>query len=160
MSDTEQQPISANVTIWPSTLLQWGYWIAFVNVLLIACYALWMLQLPITAVLFGVSSFLTLGIVYYFQWFKNPNDLNLWAPPVSACPDYLVQYGPNKCADPLGISQASPMPNARRLRRLPPAGLPADGNTEEYILDFGSNSSVAAKAKLAQEYGLTWEGVI
>jgi hypothetical protein len=163
MSEQEQQQqpsITANMTIWPSTLLEWAYVLVSMGTLGVICYVLWQLQLPITAMLLGATSALTLVVVYYFQWFKNPHDLSLWMPPVSACPDYLVQYGPNKCADPLGISQASPMPNARRLLKLPAGGLPTDGNTSDYILDFGTNSTLAAKAKLAQEYGLTWEGVI
>lgn len=125
------------------------YWIILTAVHLYVCYLLFMNNRAIAGILWLVLGFILIYIMYPV-YFPNGGASTRWPPYVTTCPDYLTLIAPNACADFVGLG--SPI-----LKKSDPA-LPPSPNDSSYV--FKPTGTVAEKAALAQQYGLSWEGIL
>ena len=88
----------------------------------------------------------------YYIYFPQSDDDSLWPPYISTCPDYLTVVSPTACMDFVGIH--SPL-----LKKADPTNMPSltDSTSSQYV--FNPTGSASEKARKAQQYGLTWEGI-
>lgn len=125
------------------------YWIILTAVHLYVCYLLFMNDRAIAGILWLVLGFMLIYIMYPV-YFPNGGAGTRWPPYVTSCPDYLTLIAPNVCADFVGLG--SPI-----LKKSDPANPPGP-NDSSYV--FKPTGTVADKAALAQQYGLSWEGIL
>ena len=133
------------------TLMKWLYWIFTVAVHLYLCYILFVSDRAIAGVLWLISGFLLIYIMYYV--FFPPGDPgSTWPPYIRPCPDYLTQVTDSACMDFVGLH--SPKLKQANRDQLPK---PTDPNYYQYAFDPRGNMN--QKTANANRYGLTWEGV-
>ena len=125
------------------------YWILLSAVHLYVCYLLFMNDRAIAGVLWLVFGFLMIYVMYPV-YFPNGGAGTRWPPYVTTCPDYLTLIAPNACADFVGLG--SPL-----LTKSDPARPPAPTDSSRV---FNAAGTVAEKAARAQQYGLSWEGIL
>ena len=73
-----------------------------------------------------------------------------WPPYISSCPDYLTKLDETHCIDLVGLK-------SRLLVRSDPNNLPA---VTDVSAVFDASGSTSVKASRAQQYGLSWEGIV
>jgi hypothetical protein len=96
---------------------------------------------------------LILIFVMYFVYFPAGEDDFSWPPYISTCPDYLTVVSPTACMDFVGIH--SPI-----LKKADPTNLPAPTSSDSSKYVFNPSGNATEKARKAQQYGLTWEGIV
>jgi|LauGreSBDMM110SN_4_FD.fasta_scaffold11355_3 hypothetical protein len=133
------------------TLMKWLYWIFTVAIHLYLCYILFVSDRAIAGVLWLVTGFLLIYIMYYV-YFPKGDPGSTWPPYIRPCPDYLTQVTPTACMDFVGLY--SP-----KLKKANPDNLPEPKNPDYYQYAFNPSGTMAAKTARANQYGLTWEGV-
>jgi hypothetical protein len=133
------------------TLMKWLYWIFTVAIHLYICYILFVSDRAIVGILWLISGFLLLYIMY-FVYFPSSSSGSTWPPYIRPCPDYLTQITPSACMDLVGLSS----PKLKKANRdmLPK---PSDPDYQSYVFDPTGNMS--QKVARSNQYGLTWEGV-
>jgi hypothetical protein len=125
------------------------YWIILSAVHLYICYLLFMSDRAIAGILWLVFGFMLIYIMYPV-YFPNGGAGTRWPPYVTTCPDYLTLIAPNACADFVGLG--SPI-----LQKSDPALPPSPSDSSRV---FDASGTVAQKAARAQQYGLSWEGIL
>lgn len=125
------------------------YWILLTIVHLYLCYLLFINDRAIAGIIWLVVGFLILYVMYPV-YFPNSAAGSRWPPYVTSCPDYLTMIAPNACADFVGLG--SPL-----LKKSDPA-LPPSPSDSSHV--FNAAGTVAEKAARAQQYGLSWEGIL
>lgn len=136
-------------------LLKWMYWIVGIFAHLYICYNLFVLDRPITGVVWLILG-LVLIFVMYLYYFPPDDSGSSWPPYVTTCPDYLTAVtqtdGVTVCMDYVGLNN----PNIRTTDpRHPP--MPSEPNYSQYIFDPAGTTS--QKITNAQARGLTWQGL-
>ena len=125
------------------------YWILLSAVHLYICYLLFINDRAIAGILWLVLGFMLIYVMYPV-YFPDGGAGTRWPPYVTTCPDYLTLIAPNACADFVGLG--SPL-----LKKSDPA-LPPSPTDSTHV--FNSAGTVAEKAARAQQYGLSWEGIL
>jgi hypothetical protein len=129
------------------------YWVAGVAALLYSVYLLFSMTPAhsITALLWLILGLMLLYVMY--PYYFPPGDPSArWPPYITACPDYLTAIAPGACVDFVGL-------NSPLLKKSDPANPPSPTDTS-YVLRIPPGATVPQKAALAQQYGLSWEGVV
>ncbi|NDE16672.1 hypothetical protein EBZ80_17245 [bacterium] len=129
------------------------YWVAGLGALLYSVYLLFTMtpSRSIVAILWLIAGLMLLYILY--PYYFPPGDPSArWPPYITVCPDYLTQIAPGACVDFVGL-------NSPLLKKSDPANPPAPTDTN-YVFTVPRGATVPQKAALAQQYGLSWEGVI
>jgi hypothetical protein len=130
------------------TFLKWCYWILFTMAHLYICYWLFSNRRALAGILWLVVGFILLFIMYAV-FFPSGDPESKWPPYISSCPDYLTLIGPNACVDYVGLHS--------RLKTADPSNPPVITDST-YVFD--ASGSTATKASRAQQYGLSWEGIV
>ena len=127
------------------------YWVILLTLHLYACYNLFMYKRVITCILWFFFGLILIFVMYYI-YFPQSDDDSSWPPYISTCPDYLTVVSPTACMDFVGIH--SPL-----LKKADPTNMPSltDSTSSQYV--FNPTGSASEKARKAQQYGLTWEGI-
>lgn len=125
------------------------YWVLLTIAHLYLCYLLFINDRAIAGILWLVIGFLIIYVMYPV-YFPNGAAGTRWPPYVTSCPDYLTLVAPNACADFVGLG--SPL-----LKKSDPA-LPPSPSDSSHV--FSAAGTVAEKAARAQQYGLSWEGIV
>ena len=128
------------------------YWVLFTAIHLFVCYKLFLAEHVITCVLWFVFGFILI-FAMYFIYFPQVESDSSWPPYVSTCPDYLSVVSPTACMDFVGINSAI-------LKKADPKNMPPLTSPESAKYIFNPVGNVAEKARKAQQYGLTWEGIV
>jgi hypothetical protein len=131
------------------TLMKWLYWIVLLGAHVAICYFLFSMGRPIVGVIWAIMG-LILIYLFYPVYFPPGDPGSSWPPYITACPDYLTLIAPNACVDYVGMG--SPI-----LKKADPSNPPQAGDTNYFFDPSGTKSQKAAKA---QQYGLTWEGIV
>jgi hypothetical protein len=127
------------------------YWIGLSLFHLYICYQLLTMGHQVVALLWLFAGFILLFIMYPL-FFPN-NGSSSWPPYVTGCPDYLTMIGPNACVDYVGL-------NSPLLKKADPSHPPAPGDADYSSYVFNSSGTVPQKVARAQQYGLSWEGLV
>ena len=127
------------------------YWIVFLSLHLYVCYMLFTSGRAITCILWFIFG-LVLLFGMYGIYFPHRDDDSSWPPYISTCPDYLTVVSPTACMDFVGI-------NSPLLKKADPKNLPSPTGTDASQYIFNPTGSATDKARKAQQYGLTWEGI-
>lgn len=130
-------------------LAKWLYWIILLAAHLYVCYLLFTNQRPIAGVIWLILGIMLIYIMYPY-YFPDSGNGRSWPPYITACPDYLTLIGPNACVDFVGL-------NTSMLKKSDPTLPPALTDTTRV---FDSTGTIQQKAAKAQQYGLSWEGVV
>jgi hypothetical protein len=125
------------------------YWILLSAAHLYMCYLLFISDRAIAGIIWLILGFMLIYIMYPV-YFPNGGASNRWPPYVTTCPDYLTLIAPNACADFVGLG--SPL-----LKKSDPALPPSPTDSSRV---FNAAGTVAEKAARAQQYGLSWEGIL
>lgn len=133
------------------TLMKSLYWIFTVAIHLYLCYILFVSDRAIAGVLWLVTGFLLIYIMYYV-YFPKGDPGSTWPPYIRPCPDYLTQVTPTACMDFVGLY--SP-----KLKKANPDMLPKPTDPDYYQYAFNPTGNMAQKTAKTNQYGLTWEGV-
>jgi hypothetical protein len=135
-------------------LLRWMYWIVAICAHLYVCYNLFVLDRPITGVVWLILGLLLIFVMYLY-YFPLGDNASSWPPYITMCPDYLTAVQTNNttvCMDYVGLNN----PGIRRMNPATPI-LPSDPSYSQYIFDPSGTTS--QKIAAAQSRGLTWEGL-
>jgi hypothetical protein len=127
------------------------YWILVITLHIYICYQLFLSERVITCALWFVAGFILIVIMYSI-YFPQGADDSSWPPYVSTCPDYLTVVSPTACMDFVGL-------NSPLLKKADPTNMPAPTSSDSSQYVFNPTGSAAEKARKAQQYGLTWEGI-
>jgi hypothetical protein len=136
-------------------LLKWMYWIVAIFAHLYICYNLFVLDRPITGVVWLILG-LVLIFVMYLYYFPLGDNGSSWPPYVTTCPDYLTAVtqtsGTTVCMDYVGLNNPS-------IRKTDPSNppLPLDPSYSQYIFDPAGTTN--QKITNARARGLTWQGL-
>ncbi len=128
------------------------YWVFMIFIHLFIVYQLFAIGngRPIAAVIWLILGLMLIYIMY--PYYFPPGDPGAsWPPYVTACPDYLTLIAPNACVDYVGLHSPS-------LKKSDPSLPPPPITDTAHV--FNSGGSLAEKAAKAQQYGLSWEGVV
>ena len=110
--------------------------------------------------------FILIFVFYGMRWFNHSSLTNYtgsWPPIINTCPDYLLYYMRGKqptCVDMIGVNRSGGLlkPWAKNdSPQNPPAD---DAKYFPYVYKAGMNpTDVQNLCILAQQAGLTWEGI-
>lgn len=136
-------------------LLRWMYWIVAIFAHLYVCYSLFVLDRPITGVVWLILG-LVLIFVMYLYYFPLGDNISSWPPYITTCPDYLTAVtqsnGATVCMDYVGLNN----PGIKTMNPATPIPQ-SDPTYSQYIFDPSGTTS--QKITAAQARGLTWEGL-
>lgn len=127
------------------------YWIILGFIHLYICYILFTSGRAITGMLWLVMGFILL-LIFYPVFFAQGKTAQ-WPPYFTACPDYLTQIAPGACVDFVGL-------NSPLLKRSDPKNPPTPGSADADSYIFNTNGTTQDKVNRAQQYSLTWEGLM
>ena len=127
------------------------YWIIFTALHLYVCYMLFMSERVVTCVLWFFFGFILI-FVMYFVYFPLGDSDSSWPPYISTCPDYLTVVSPSACMDFVGL-------NSPLLKKADPTNMPSPTAADSSKYIFNPSGTNTDKARKAQQYGLTWEGI-
>jgi hypothetical protein len=130
------------------TMFKVLYWVVLTLAHLFLCYILLSTNRVIAGILWLVSGFILIFIMYYI-YFPAGNPSATWPPYISSCPDYLTMIAPHKCVDFVGL-------NSPLLKRSDPKLRPSPTDTTRV---FDSSGTTPDRASRALQYGLTWSGI-
>ena len=133
------------------TLMKWLYWIFTVAVHLYLCYLLFVSDRAIAGILWLISGFLLIYIMYYV-YFPAGDPGSTWPPYIRPCPDYLTQITPTACMDLVGL-------HSSKLKKADPDNLPKPTDPDYSSYAFNPTGNMSQKTARANQYGLSWEGV-
>ena len=125
------------------------YWVVLTVAHLVLCYILLSTNRVLAGILWLISGFILIFIMYYVYFPDGGNSGAVWPPYIASCPDYLTMIAPNKCVDFVGL-------NSPLLKRSDPKLRPSPTDTTRV---FDSSGSMSDRASRALQYGLTWSGV-
>jgi hypothetical protein len=136
-------------------LLKWVYWIVAIFCHLYLCYQLFVLDRPITGVVWLILG-LVLLLVMYIYYFPPGDSGSSWPPYITTCPDYLTAVtqtnGSVLCLDYVGLNN----PGIKKSNPASPPQ-PTDSDYTQHI--FNPEGTVSQKIAAAQSRGLTWQGL-
>ena len=133
------------------TLLKWLYWIFTIAIHLYLCYILFVSDRAIAGILWLITGFLLIYIMYYV-YFPAGDPGSTWPPYIRPCPDYLTQVTPTACMDFVGL-------HSPKLKQANPDMLPQPTDPDYGQYAFDPRGNMSQKAAKTNQYGLTWEGV-
>jgi len=131
-------------------LFKWLYWILLLLAHIYVVYIMFVTSRPILAILWMITGLIMI-FVFYFYYFPWGDPGMKWPPYITPCPDYLTSIGGNKCVDYVGLH--SPL-----LKKSDPKLPPPPPTDTKHVFD--ASGSMSEKANKAQQYGLSWEGVV
>ena len=133
------------------SFLKAAYWILTSLAHIYICYLLFKSGRAVAGILWLIVGFVLLFIMYAV-FFPMGDPEAKWPPYIAACPDYLtpLQSAPNACVDYVGLH--SPL-----LKKSDPQAPPSPTDSSRV---FDASGTVAEKAARAQQYGLSWTGIL
>jgi hypothetical protein len=136
-------------------LLKWMYWIVAICAHLYVCYTLFVLDRPITGVVWLILG-LVLIFVMYLYYFPPGDSGSSWPPYITSCPDYLTSVtqpnGATLCMDYVGL-------NNPRIAKTNPSNPPRSSDSNYATYTFDPSGTASQKSNNAQARGLTWQGL-
>ena len=124
------------------------YWVFLTMIQIYLCYLMFVTNRVLLGILWLIAGFILI-FLFYFYYFPWGDPDSRWPPYIRGCPDYLTKISPTACVDYVGLNS----PLLRKSdAKLPP---PTDPS---HIFD--SSGDMSQKAARAQQYGLSWEGVL
>jgi hypothetical protein len=129
------------------------YWLLMSVGVIALTYMLFKAKHAIAGILWLVFGFMLVYIMYPF-YFPPGTGAGQWPPYIAACPDYLtLQNNMTDCMDFVGLG-ATGLSKANRTQP------PAPGSTDYNQYVFRNTGTTAEKVARAQQYGLSWQGLV